>query len=102
LFMVVVICGILFFASSRRHTRSKRDWSSDVCSSDLPLDAGLLNTKDRIKRDSVNAVILKEFLIKRIENIKAGKLNPHIRFEAIRSEERRVGKESRCRNEEER
>src|SRR5699024_11422658 len=25
----------LFFSSSRRHTRSKRDWSSDVCSSDL-------------------------------------------------------------------
>src|SRR5699024_11918537 len=24
-----------FFASRRRHTRSKRDWSSDVCSSDL-------------------------------------------------------------------
>src|SRR5699024_11758431 len=23
------------FSSSRRHTRSKRDWSSDVCSSDL-------------------------------------------------------------------
>src|SRR5699024_11226060 len=23
------------FASRRRHTRSKRDWSSDVCSSDL-------------------------------------------------------------------
>src|SRR5207249_8976121 len=29
-------CGLLFFFSSRRrHTRSKRDWSSDVCSSDL-------------------------------------------------------------------
>src|SRR5437868_12755297 len=30
--------GILshfFFSSRRRHTRSKRDWSSDVCSSDL-------------------------------------------------------------------
>src|SRR5437868_3478653 len=26
-----------FFSSRRRHTRSKRDWSSDVCSSDLPL-----------------------------------------------------------------
>src|SRR5699024_11272133 len=26
---------ILFFSSRRRHTRSKRDWSSDVCSSDL-------------------------------------------------------------------
>src|SRR5699024_11864441 len=25
-----------FFSSRRRHTRSKRDWSSDVCSSDLP------------------------------------------------------------------
>src|SRR5207249_9581944 len=28
-----------FFSSRRRHTRSKRDWSSDVCSSDLgPLE----------------------------------------------------------------
>src|SRR5699024_12055144 len=26
-----------FFSSRRRHTRSKRDWSSDVCSSDLPM-----------------------------------------------------------------
>src|SRR5699024_12169513 len=25
-----------FFSSRRRHTISKRDWSSDVCSSDLP------------------------------------------------------------------
>src|SRR5699024_11513412 len=25
-----------FFSSRRRHRRSKRDWSSDVCSSDLP------------------------------------------------------------------
>src|SRR5699024_11479096 len=28
-----------FFPSRRRHTRSKRDWSSDVCSSDLDFDA---------------------------------------------------------------
>src|SRR5699024_11989998 len=27
---------MVFFSSRRRHTRSKRDWSSDVCSSDLP------------------------------------------------------------------
>src|SRR5207249_905510 len=27
-------CFIFFFSSRRRHTRSKRDWSSDVCSSD--------------------------------------------------------------------
>src|SRR2546428_9749406 len=26
-----------FFSSRRRHTRSDRDWSSDVCSSDLSL-----------------------------------------------------------------
>src|SRR5699024_11630360 len=25
---------VFFFSSRRRHTRSKRDWSSDVCSSD--------------------------------------------------------------------
>src|SRR5438067_5538377 len=29
-----------FFSSRRRHTRSKRDWSSDVCSSDLDGHAG--------------------------------------------------------------
>src|SRR5699024_11730399 len=29
----------LFFSSRRRHTRSKRDWSSDVCSSDLTTDS---------------------------------------------------------------
>src|SRR2546421_7704626 len=31
--MLVLI--IFFFSSRRRHTRSDRDWSSDVCSSDL-------------------------------------------------------------------
>src|SRR5699024_8931799 len=30
-----VILFVFFFSSRRRHTRSKRDWSSDVCSSDL-------------------------------------------------------------------
>src|SRR5215471_3647613 len=29
-----------FFSSRRRHTRSLRDWSSDVCSSDLDLENG--------------------------------------------------------------
>src|SRR3989440_4297400 len=31
----VVWCTVFFFSSRRRHTRSDRDWSSDVCSSDL-------------------------------------------------------------------
>src|SRR5207249_8640202 len=30
------IGAVFFFSSRRRHTSSKRDWSSDVCSSDLP------------------------------------------------------------------
>src|SRR3712207_2959554 len=29
-------CSFFFFSSRRRHTRYWRDWSSDVCSSDLP------------------------------------------------------------------
>src|SRR5207249_5250446 len=33
-----------FFSSRRRHTRSKRDWSSDVCSSDLFLDLYLVQS----------------------------------------------------------
>src|SRR6266542_5847314 len=32
-----VIHYIFFFSSRRRHTRCYRDWSSDVCSSDLRL-----------------------------------------------------------------
>src|SRR5699024_12072977 len=32
---VCTITYLFFFSSRRRHTRSKRDWSSDVCSSDL-------------------------------------------------------------------
>src|SRR3712207_8280827 len=32
---MIVICFFFFFSSRRRHTRYWRDWSSDVCSSDL-------------------------------------------------------------------
>src|SRR5699024_7934918 len=43
-----------FFSSRRRHTRSKRDWSSDVCSSDL-----IKQIYDELKRqgDSLDKVI---------------------------------------------
>src|SRR5699024_11658196 len=33
--LICVYFFFFFFSSRRRHTRSKRDWSSDVCSSDL-------------------------------------------------------------------
>src|SRR5437868_8059984 len=37
IFYDYLLCSytFFFFSSRRRHTRSKRDWSSDVCSSDL-------------------------------------------------------------------
>src|SRR5438105_8407216 len=35
LFMFLFFFFFFFFSSRRRHTRSTRDWSSDVCSSDL-------------------------------------------------------------------
>src|SRR5207302_3614940 len=33
-FYLLLLC-FFFFSSRRRHTRFSRDWSSDVCSSDL-------------------------------------------------------------------
>ena len=35
--MICLRC-YFFFSSRRRHTRFSRDWSSDVCSSDLSAD----------------------------------------------------------------
>src|SRR5438105_11322147 len=46
----MIVLFFFFFSSRRRHTRSTRDWSSDVCSSDLgdvALGADDLAGKDR-------------------------------------------------------
>src|SRR3712207_9026025 len=44
-FSILLIVGLIFvfffFSSRRRHTRYWRDWSSDVCSSDLHPIAGV-------------------------------------------------------------
>src|SRR5256885_5409626 len=34
------LSSFFFFSSRRRHTRLQGDWSSDVCSSDLGIEAG--------------------------------------------------------------
>src|SRR5690625_1018426 len=48
----------LFFSSRRRHTRWPRDWSSDVCSSDLLLHNESVNARERF---------LDKFLIKPVQ-----------------------------------
>src|SRR5699024_11423178 len=57
-----------FFSSRRRHTRSKRDWSSDVCSSDLSrmqhIRLELSRDKEgfiRLKKRKTLKELLKEF-----------------------------------------
>src|SRR6266536_5557381 len=41
-----------FFSSRRRHTRSTRDWSSDVCSSDLGQNPGLGGTDREVREET--------------------------------------------------
>src|SRR5699024_11865005 len=92
----LVKCRLLpyfFFSSRRRHTRSKRDWSSDVCSSDLIAGslahAEMLYTQGILTEEDFN--LIKEGLAAVKAEIEAGNFN------WSRSEERRVGKE--CRSE---
>src|SRR5256884_5062562 len=54
---------MLFFSSRRRHTRCSRDWSSDVCSSDLTdpynrLVTGLDPDNFRVYEDNVEQEIV--------------------------------------------
>src|SRR5438445_5808087 len=51
LLSVCMYCFFFFFFSSRRrHTRYWRDWSSDVCSSDLVMDVLEVRAAPRIDR----------------------------------------------------
>src|SRR5207249_7335307 len=51
-----LVCYFFFFFSSRRrHTRSKRDWSSDVCSSDLSVVTERLGTNRVFKIETLLA-----------------------------------------------
>src|SRR5699024_11347369 len=80
---------LFFFSSRRRHTRSKRDWSSDVCSSDL-------RTNSRNGRvDSVIAMQTTAAPVNSQRKIVSPLIRP-ASTTAGRSEERRVGKECRC------
>src|SRR3712207_8382105 len=91
--------GVYFFSSRRRHTRYWRDWSSDVCSSDLMRDLrgevyyaqdwfweDWFRHLERPGRPFVNREEADQWLAQGREALKAA-----------RSEERRVGKECRSR-----
>src|SRR3712207_7278180 len=88
---------IIFFSSRRRHTRYWRDWSSDVCSSDLaqairPFDAqGVVEVLDRV---GDGGVLIVEGEGGGAEGL--GRLGARAALPS-RSEERRVGKECRSR-----
>src|SRR5690606_796395 len=50
-----------FFSSRRRHTRFSRDWSSDVCSSDLAVARdGLCAVSARVDETDLRAVLLEQ------------------------------------------
>src|SRR5438034_3627001 len=76
-----------FFSSRRRHTRSLCDWSSDVCSSDL-LAAWLKPLTDRWRAYDFSQL--------RHGGGRSYELRTNWKH-AVRSEERRVGKECRSR-----
>src|SRR2546429_5787714 len=100
--MTADLCRIVvffFFSSRRRHTRCSRDWSSDVCSSDLAIDVASRPYGKSAWAGKPCGVV----------SVSPGAVggfgaNHHLRqmlvfldMPALRSEERRVGKEGRSR-----
>src|SRR5690606_41043339 len=49
---------LFFFSSRRRHTRFSRDWSSDVCSSDLKICALLAITSKPPRTDNEQTTVM--------------------------------------------
>src|SRR5207249_9299965 len=97
---------LFFFSSRRRHTRSKRDWSSDVCSSDLikSIQAAIwdlnklqalpeIKLLEQIKSESLGENRMRTVLLGTF----AGLALLLSAVGVYRSEERRVGKECRLR-----
>src|SRR3712207_7067411 len=84
-------CFVFFFSSRRRHTRYWRDWSSDVCSSDLV--RGAARVLERHAANLERAAVE----LHRLRGDQAALEPGGSRDQLERSEERRVGKECRSR-----
>src|SRR3712207_6965393 len=101
-YLIDEVDGLFFFSSRRRHTRYWRDWSSDVCSSDLAHLARQLAFQHDV------ALVLASVSVRRDHHPRgeaplldrersAGAIRRDLVDDVQRSEERRVGKERRSR-----
>src|SRR5690606_40465140 len=97
-FVDILFYLFFFFSSRRRHTRFSRDWSSDVCSSDLIRTGGPLQFGHYGLPVTAGCYAQSEQ-----RGGKTGQLGHHVhslsalKVDEARSEERRVGKECRSR-----
>src|SRR5690606_40333935 len=91
-----------FFSSRRRHTRFSRDWSSDVCSSDLTCPMVSAHNKNKGGRQ-VNKIGVAGAAVAVVAILIGGRYTANVQVQVqepelpARSEERRVGKECRSR-----
>src|SRR5256885_8603461 len=90
---------LFFFSSRRRHTRLQGDWSSDVCSSDLPLQPEVIGVSAQLSpaEDLMGPGDPGLEMDVPVMGAAVGKLAEAHVVQHIRSEERRVGKECRSR-----
>src|SRR5207253_3826948 len=90
---------LFFFSSRRRHTRWPRDWSSDVCSSDLILISTSVADGSKSGSSSITFSAITVSVSQATAIVQAGQtlLISGTANNDPRSEERRVGKECRCR-----
>src|SRR5207302_7352023 len=97
-FFDLLFSFFFFFSSRRRHTRFSRDWSSDVCSSDLgvlyPNQTVLMNFLFPIKAKYMVMIYAAIELVMTFQPNQGISTIAHL---GGRSEERRVGKECRAR-----
>src|SRR5690606_40806561 len=92
--LVMVLSALFFFSSRRRHTSFSRDWSSDVCSSDLGID-----WLQSIAFGHVDSIGDRVLVIgagnTAMDCCRSAKRLGGTQVKVMRSEERRVGKECR-------
>src|SRR2546430_8880136 len=95
------LLGLFFFSSRRRHTRFDCDWSSDVCSSDLPRAAGLRAARQDIHGPGVPPRVDADAAPPAAPDLppraRGARAHGPMAHRPRRSEERRVGKECRSR-----